>query len=599
MSHETDSAAASGTPAPAGRGAFPEASFGAVPHRFDYCPWLFFGSATAEERAAQAAWQRRLTERLAHQGGTVELAAETYVSPLAGVFTDRLRMGERSYIAAHAYVTDEVTMDRDCTVNPFAVVRGRVTLGKAVRIGAHSSLLGFNHSAAPDRPVHKQPIVSQGIEIGEDVWIGSHVVILDGVTIGAHCVVGAGAVVTKDLPAWSVVAGNPARRLRDRRDTPSRDRVATAPGREAEPAAGRAAATGRPGSLEARLERFAARAAEQAGEVLGRCRTEVPGQGPAYLDRPGAARTVRADCDAVEIAALLLGGPPPGIPAADLVARLRGLQDEKSGLIPEYGAGRPTLEDGEAMYHILCVHYALKLLGSGFPHPVRAVHELTPQELTRLLEGLPWEREAWRSGHWVDGIGTGVLVNLQDFGLRAASADTLFGWLLTHADPWHGLWGKPQPADRWLQPVNGFYRLTRGTFAQFGLPVPYPERVVDTVLTHSRDAAFFGAGRGNACNVLDVIHPLWLCAKQTGHRVAEGRDWARGQLERLLAHWRDGEGFAFALTPGVGHRHEAGLQGTEMWLAIGWLLADHLGIADALPYRPAGIHRPAPARLGL
>ncbi|MGC0336192.1 hypothetical protein RKD20_001226 [Streptomyces sp. SLBN-8D4] len=59
-----------------------------------------------------------------------------------------------------------------------------------------------------------------------------------------------------------------------------------------------------------------------------------------------------------------------------------------------------------------------------------------------------------------------------------------------------------------LRPLPGFYRLTRGSFAQFGLPVPYPERVVDAVLDHARDARHFGPGRENACNVLDVTHPL-------------------------------------------------------------------------------------------
>ncbi|ONK09643.1 acyltransferase [Streptomyces sp. MP131-18] len=556
----------------------------AVPGRHDWCPWLYFGSATDAERDAQRAWQRRLTERLADQGGETELTGDVYVSPWAGVFTDRLHMGERSYVAAHAYVTDEVTMGRNCTVNPYTVVRGRVRMGDGVRVGAHSSVLGFNHSMAPDRPVHKQPLVSKGIEIGDDVWIGSHAVVLDGVSIGAHCVVGAGAVVTGDLPEWSVAAGNPARVLRDRRDPPA--------ARAAAPAAG-------PTGLEARLEGFAARAREQAPEVLARCLAEAPDGSPAFADRPGAPRTVRADCDAVEIAHLLLGGPPPGIDTGDLVARLRGAQDRRTGLVPEHGGGPATLDDDSAMYHILCVGYALKLLGSGFEHPVRAVHELTPTELTDRLEALPWERAAWRSGHWVDGVGTAVLVNLEDFGLRAPAADTLFGWLLTHADPWHGLWGRPGAADRWLQPVNGLYRLSRGTFAQFGLGLPYPERAVDTVLTHSADTAFFGAGRGDACNVLDVIHPLWSCARQTAHRLDEGRRWARRQLDRLLGGWRDGQGFAFALVPGAGPRHQPGLQGTEMWLAIAWLLADHLGIGEALGYRPAGVHRPGPARLGL
>lgn len=709
-------------------------SGGDRPGRYDYCPWLFFGSATDEERAAQAAWHDRLAERLALHGGETELAEETFVSTWAGVSTDRLRMGRRSYIAAHAYVTGELTTGRDCTVNPFTTVRGTVRMGDGVRVGAHSSVLGFNHSTAVDRPVHKQPLTSQGIEIGDDVWIGSHVVVVDGVSIGSHCVVGAGAVVTKDLPDWSVAAGNPARRLRDRRDAPAARAAgslgaaggrpaaadtapctdgadapvragaagpragtgdppvagaaelagsgtaaggtgrpsgpATTPTRFAlppadvaaepvthgpEPRMGGAAAAGAgpvgvhepltpagvaatdaegaPGrssrsaaepvefsdpataaiaetadtaELAERLARFAARAREQAPDVLARCLGDGAGggDGPGYADRPGAPPTVRAQCDAVEIAHLLLREAPPRTTADGLAAHLRGLQDPDTGLVPEYapdgGApATPTLTDDAALYHILSVGYALELLGTRFAHPVRAVHELTPQQLTAWLDALPWERAAWRAGHRVDAVGTAVLRNLADFGMRAPAADALFGWLLTHADPWHGLWGRPTPKDRWLQPVNGFYRATRGTFAQFGLPLPYPERVVDTVFAHSGDTAFFGTGRGDACNVLDVIHPLWLSSRQTRHRLDEGRRWARERLARVLANWHDGAGFSFALEPGAGPGHEPGLQGTEMWLAVVWLLADHLGIAGALGYRPGGVHRPEPARLGL
>jgi len=47
--------------------------------------------------------------------------------------------------------------------------------------------------------------------IGDDVWIGCNVVILPGTTIGSHAVIGAGAVVTKDIPEYAVVVGNPAR----------------------------------------------------------------------------------------------------------------------------------------------------------------------------------------------------------------------------------------------------------------------------------------------------------------------------------------------------------------------------------------------------
>lgn len=523
----------------------------------DFQPWYFWRNATDEEIAEQLSYQKSLAET-----ADISYGDEVFVSPLASVAPERLRLGTRSYIAAHAYLTGTITTGEHCTINPFTAVRGNVTLGDAVRIGAHTSLIGFNHSFAPDKPVFRQPTTSKGITVGDDVWIGSHVVVVDGVTIGSHAVLGAGAVVTKDVPEWAIVAGNPARFIRDRRgSTPTN-------------------------SLDGRLAEFADRARAQASDVLDRC-----WDGERFLDKPDAKPTVRAWCDAVEIADLLLSAPPPH---SDSIAdHLKSLQRKDSGLVPEYGE-EPSLDSGAATYHVLCVGYALELLGTTFDHPIQSAADLSSRELIDRLDALPWDRRAWSSGHWVDCIGTAACRNLVDFDLRMES-ETLFGWLLTRADPVHGMWGQPDAESRLHQVVNGFYRLTRGTFAQFGVPLPYPERAVDTLLVHARDGAYFGPDRGTACNVLDVIHPLWLCAKQTNHRRDEAREWAARQLDRALSRWVDGAGFSFAAEPGSEPDRTPGLQGTEMWLAIIWLLADYLGMSNALGYRPRGVHRPEPA----
>lgn len=532
---------------------------GSTPTEYDFCPWLFWTGATAAERAAQSAWQQVVAAR-----GDVEFADEVFVSPLAAVFPARLRLGHRSYIAAHAYVTEDVEFGAHCTLNPFAVARGLIRIGDHVRIGAHASLLGFNHGMAPDRPVHQQPVNIKGITVGDDVWIGSAAVVLDGVTIGAHAVIGAGAIVTKDVPAWTIVGGNPARPIKDRRGTGSGDS----------------------GDLGGRLARFADNVRAQAPDVLARCWT-----GTEFLDKPGAAPTVRAWCDAVEIADLTMGKPPVDVDIAEL---LRGRQDPATGLVPAYD-GVATLDDGAASYHILCVGYALQLLGTTFEHPIRVVGELTSTTLVELLDGLPWDHRAWSAGHYVDALGTALYRNAADFG-EYGEIETLFGWLTTRCRRSHGMWGEPDDTARWMQVVNGFYRLTRGSYAQFGVPLPYPERAIDTLLHHCTDTAYFRPDRGTACNVLDVIHPLWLCAKQTGYRRAEGEAWARIQLDRVLRSWVDGAGFSFELeTGGPEPGRMPGLQGTEMWLAVTWLLADYLGRAEALGYKPRGVHRPEPA----
>ncbi|WP_327667701.1 acyltransferase [Streptomyces sp. NBC_00485] len=548
---------------------------------FDHCPWLFAEAASEEQRHAQRARQQAV-------GGDSGIGERCYVAHSAAVFPDRLRLGDDSYIAAHAYVTGELTTGADCTLNPFTTVRGTVVLGDGVRIGAHTSLLGFNHSMAPDRPVFQQPLSSRGIKVGDDVWIGSHVVVVDGVTIGDHCVIGAGAVVTKDLPAWTVAAGNPARPLRDRRDSPTTTPTAPAP--------------------RGPLTRFADTARAQAADILARC-----WDGERYVDRPGRTPTVRAHCDAVEIADLLLGSAPEQLTTDEHVRRLHTAQDPQTGLVPELGEPAPApdhdgfIGEGAALYHILSVGYALDLLGASFPHPVRGAREMTARQLIARVEELPWLDGVWGAGAWIDAWATAVHWNLRhgdgSGGQDGGAPEALFGWLVTRADPWTGMWGSASPEDGRLQVVNGYYRLTRGSFAQFGLPVPYPERVVDAVLDHARDSRHFGAGRENACNVLDVIHPLWLCSRQLGagsggdgYRTAEIRAWAERQLAAALPRWHDGRGFGFGPT---GPGPEPGLQGTEMWLAIIWYLADLLGRSDDLGYRPRGVHRPEPARTGL
>lgn len=557
-------------------------------HHHDFSPWSFWSRASEAEQAEQLRQQRELMDA----DPRVVVAEHCFVSTLAAVQTERLELGERSYIAAHAYVTGSLRTGAHCTINAFSVVRGEITLGDGVRIGAHSSLLAFNHSMTdPDLPVYRQPITARGIAIGDDVWIGSHVVVLDGVTIGDRAMVAAGAVVTKDVPAGAVVAGNPARIKKWR--VPPTDGTADV------------VAPGTPSVLGDRVAAFAERAREQAPAILARFWDAGIADG-RYVDTPGARPTVRAHCDAVEIAAYLLDDVPAQLTREAHVDRLIGLQDPATGLVPEYddaglpGAGETDPFAGAASYNVLCVGYALDVLGPGFRYPVTAVEDLGAERLLTALDALPWRERAWGGGHGVDMVGTALLWNRRH---RTPGADVtaaaLFGWLGTRVDPRTGMWGTPRAEDGDLQIVNGFYRASRGSYAQHDVPLPHPERVIDTVLAHARrERRFFDRDRQNACNVLDVIHPLWLAGRTSDHRLDEVRALAATLLDDALSHWHDGQGFAFAAPSGTGRdplRETPGLQGTEMWLATTWLLADVVGVSDRLGFRPRGVHRPEPA----
>jgi acetyltransferase-like isoleucine patch superfamily enzyme len=502
------------------------------------------------------------------------LGERVYLAGNAHIVCASLRIGDRSYVAAGCVLRDHIRIGADCSLNPYVVMAGRVSLGDGVRIASFAALYGFNHRFDDlDTPIWLQPLDEQGIVVEDDVWIGTHAVVCDGVRIGAHSVVAAGAVVTGDVPPWSIVAGVPARVIGDRRDR----------------APGRARRVPRPS-----LDRFATRVAEQWPDVLARCRVDGPADGAGrYVDAPGAPPTVRPTCDAVEIAAAF-GAVEQAGPGDELVTWLRGLQEPTTGLFPDPAEGRP--EDplawriGAEFHHygVLSVGYALELLGSAPAHPVTCVENLPDAELVDRLDTLPWRDLAWPAGAWVDFVGTAVYLNRRHHGSRRG-LETLFGWLQTRVDRRSGMWGAPDDTWGWLMPVNGFYRLSRGTYAQFGEPVPEPEAVIDTVAAHARANGWFAERNRSACNVLDVVHPLWLCARQTDHRRAELRDRVAAVLDDTLGRWIDGEGFAFE--PG----RPAGLQGTEMWLSIVYLAADYLGEAEGLPWVPRGVHRLEPA----
>ena len=89
---------------------------------------------------------------------------------------------------------------------------GGITIGEGSLIGHGSTLTTLNHGVDPDRRADMAPAP---VVIGRKVWLGAAVTVVPGVTIGDGAIVGAGAVVTKDMPANAVVAGVPAKVLRE------------------------------------------------------------------------------------------------------------------------------------------------------------------------------------------------------------------------------------------------------------------------------------------------------------------------------------------------------------------------------------------------
>lgn len=104
-----------------------------------------------------------------------------------------------------------------------------IEIGRDVGIAQNCAFYPYNHGMAPDAPISRQPADSKGpIVIEDHAWLGVGVIVLDGVRIGKGAVIGAGAVVTRDVPAGAIAAGVPARVLRMRHGVGDGERVHTA-----------------------------------------------------------------------------------------------------------------------------------------------------------------------------------------------------------------------------------------------------------------------------------------------------------------------------------------------------------------------------------
>lgn len=107
-----------------------------------------------------------------------------------------------------------IKIGKDSLVGEYSVIRGQggVTIGDRVYTSPFSQIIAVNHVFTnPELPFVDQGITAQGILIEDDVWIGAGAVITDGVRVGRGSVIAAGAVVTQDVPAHTVVGGVPAK----------------------------------------------------------------------------------------------------------------------------------------------------------------------------------------------------------------------------------------------------------------------------------------------------------------------------------------------------------------------------------------------------
>ena len=125
------------------------------------------------------------------------------------------RLGKKSVIESYCCINNavgDVTIGDHTRIGIHCTVIGPVSIGNNVNLAQGITVTALNHNFEDvTRQIDEQGISTKPVVIDDDVWIGANAVILPGVTIGRHVVVAAGAVVTKDVPDYCVVAGVPAK----------------------------------------------------------------------------------------------------------------------------------------------------------------------------------------------------------------------------------------------------------------------------------------------------------------------------------------------------------------------------------------------------
>lgn len=174
------------------------------------------------------AWLRGAGYALRFAGRPIFVGPRSRVSLRATVRivgSGSIKIGRNTRIHDYAMLMSyggPIEIGDDGSVNPFCVLYGHggLKIGDGVRIASHSVIIPASHIYDDSAiPIWRQPETRLGIEIGDDVWIGTGVRVLDGVKIGRGCVIGAGAVVTKSLQDYSIAVGVPARIVGNRKES--------------------------------------------------------------------------------------------------------------------------------------------------------------------------------------------------------------------------------------------------------------------------------------------------------------------------------------------------------------------------------------------
>ncbi|MCF6157659.1 MAG: acyltransferase [wastewater metagenome] len=158
----------------------------------------------------------------------LKLGAHIFIGDRVTIFQDKnggeVEIGERVHLYGDTFIQTgaggSIKIGADTHIQSwcqFSAYKGNIIVGSYVQIAPRCSFYPYAHDFAPGELIMKQGLKTKGnIIIEDDVWLGCGVIVLDGIRIGKGAVVGAGSVVTHDIPAGSIAAGIPARIIKMR-----------------------------------------------------------------------------------------------------------------------------------------------------------------------------------------------------------------------------------------------------------------------------------------------------------------------------------------------------------------------------------------------
>ena len=174
--------------------------------------WL----ATSENGIRPRWWVRKLVNPFYHQRGANTIIFSRCRLDLMPF--NKFSIGHDSTLEDFTIINNglgAVHLGNHVFVGASNVIIGPVTIHDHVMTGQHVVMSGINHGFQDITIAYRyQPCTTSEIVIGEACWIGANVVITAGVKVGKYSIIAAGSVVTKDVPEYSIVGGNPAKLLK-------------------------------------------------------------------------------------------------------------------------------------------------------------------------------------------------------------------------------------------------------------------------------------------------------------------------------------------------------------------------------------------------